>query len=64
MKAERLVPGISKYPELALQLEMRLERLGAQQCSSCAQSALIREFGRKLKSIKERESMSKGHTKS
>lgn len=60
MTADQLVPGISKYPELAQQLELRLDRRGSQKCSSCAQSALIREFSRKLKAIQERERMSKG----
>ena len=59
--AEKLVSGISNYPELAKQLEARLTRLGAETCSSCAKSAVLREFRRKLQAIKERERLSKGY---
>jgi hypothetical protein len=63
MMVEKMVSGISQYPELAQQLQSRLDRLGPQGCSSCEKSAIIREFRSKLKSIQDRERLSKGYSK-
>lgn len=62
MMVEKMVSGISAYPELAKQLEARLGRLGLEKCSSCAKSAVLREFRSRLQNIKERERLSKGRS--
>lgn len=54
MSPDNLVPGISKYPDLARQLSIRMGTSG-RGCTSCLLRSLSREFQKKLKDRVERD---------
>ena len=65
MTASQLVPGIDRYPELAKQLEQRLDMVGSSRggCSACATRKLAGDFRRRMNVLIERERLVKGRNR-